>query len=585
MSRTFFQFSILLLLLFKNDSAAAQVINTVQFYNLDAINKDSLHVALSNAIKNDQYNTAAKIYAGIGEYFVQKEIKDSVLFYYMKVEEQSQKAGDSLLYYYSHLRIGRVYLQTKNIDMARLYFLKAEDYYTRNKQYDLLAHTKGALSEACFEKKDSVCERNYLLQAIAANEKGKDTFMLVILNYKYIQKLTKSFQYTEAIKHLERNLDIIRGTQSIQANPKQNAVWTTLQLNMLGYCYYVQKDYETAVYYLKQVLPFTSVNGVYSIDNSVCYRHLADCYTMLGKRDSALTYIKHLFRHVRDMADEMNPEKMSEMSVKYEAEKKQRQIESLQQKSMLQEIQSRNEKWIIGILALMLALAAIAVFYIVKVNKEKRMALAALEKQREENLRNTISRDLHDEIGSSLSGIQLFSQMAEQGFDTDPLKSKEYLDKIKQYSDVVLTSMKDIVWEINPENDNMQNMVHRLRQYAAATCAAANIEIDFTVADSAMHAGVDMRYRRNIYLIAKEAINNSVKHSGCSKISCCMETSGNVLKIYIKDNGKGFSRQGLTDGNGIHNMKHRAKDMQATLDIISNDNGTEIILTCKTAYA
>ncbi|MFT3949370.1 MAG: histidine kinase [Agriterribacter sp.] len=563
--------------------ATSQVINTVKFYNLDAINKDSLQVVLNHAIRSAQYNKAAIIYAGIGEFFVQKEVKDSILFYYMKAEDQALKGGDSTLYYYSQLRIGRVYLQTKNIDVAHLYFLKAEDYYNRNKQYDLLAHTKGALSEVCFEKKDSTCERNYLLQAIEANEKGKDTFMLVILNYKYIQKLTKSFQYTEAIEHLKRNLDIIRKTQSIQTNPKQNAVWTTLQLNMLGYCYYVQKDYETAIYYLKQVLPFTPVNGVYSIDNSVCYRHLADCYTMLDNRDSALVYIKRLFSHVSDITDEMNPERTSEMAVKYETEKKQRQIESLQQKAILQEIQSKNEKRIISILALMLSLAAVAAFYIIKANREKRKALAALEKQRIETLRNKISRDLHDEIGSSLSGIQLFSQMAEQGFDTNPLKGREYLDKIKQYSNIVLTSMKDIVWEINPENDNMQNMIQRLNQYAVNTCTAGNIEFDFSVTGPVINTTVDMHHRRNIYLIAKEAINNAVKHSGCRKISCSITTSGNI-SIHIKDDGKGFDKQSCAEGNGINNMKHRAEEMQAKLAVLSNDNGTEIILTCMPAH-
>lgn len=571
---------LLLILQFCIHFATSQVINTVRFYDVDVISKDSLLAYSGNAKKDKQYSTAAKIYAGIGEYFVQKEIKDSILFYYSQVEDLSYKGGDSLLYFYSHLRIGRVYLQTKNIDAARTYFLRAEDYYSRNKQYDLLAHTKGALAEVCFEKKDSICEEKYLQQAIEANEQGKDTFMLVILNYKYIQKLTKSFQYTDAIGLLKRNLDIIKQTHSIQANPKQNAVWTTINLNMLGYCHYTQKDYDSAIHYLKQVLPFTATTGVYSIDNSVCYRHLADSYTMLGKRDSALVYINRLFKHVSDMADEMNPEKMSEMSIKYEAEKKQREIESLQQKTVLQEMKSKNEKWIIGILALMLTLAAVAVFYIVKTNKEKRIALATLEKQRLENLRNKISRDLHDEIGSSLSGIQLFSQMAEQGFDTDPLKSRQYLDKIKQYSDVVLTSMKDIVWDINPNNDSMKNMVQRLQQYATTTCAAGNIEFDFAVTEAATNITVDMRHRQNIYLISKEAINNAVKHSGCSKISCFIERSDNMLTVHIKDNGKGFDTLNQISGNGIHNMKHRAQDMLATLDIVSNNNGTAITITC-----
>lgn len=176
------------------------------------------------------------------------------------------------------------------------------------------------------------------------------------------------------------------------------------------------------------------------------------------------------------------------------------------------------------------------------------------------SLRSKISQDLHDDVGAALSGIKVFSQLAKQR----PEVSTEYLEKINTYSDEMLTKMSDIVWSINTENDSFEHLIDKLQSYALTITAAKNINLEFT-ADSELKKRVpDLALRKNIYLIAKEAINNAVKYADCTFIQITLKTSRSGLRLTIADNGKGFNKNNTNGGNGLPNMKRRAEEMNGS---------------------
>lgn len=192
-----------------------------------------------------------------------------------------------------------------------------------------------------------------------------------------------------------------------------------------------------------------------------------------------------------------------------------------------------------------------------------------------QNMRNKIASDLHDDIGSTLNSISLYSEVAKQA----PDKHKEALDMIGESSRKIIDSISDIVWTINPENDNLENIIERMRSHSYNNLRAKNIEFTFKADESLNKLKLTMENRRNFYLIFKETLTNLVKYSEATRVSIIVADDNNHVKLIIRDNGKGFDTTALSNGNGLTNMKRRAAEMKAELKIESStENGTTIEL-------
>ncbi len=197
-----------------------------------------------------------------------------------------------------------------------------------------------------------------------------------------------------------------------------------------------------------------------------------------------------------------------------------------------------------------------------------------------ERLRNKISLDLHDDIGSTLSSISILSEMALRQKKEE--KEVETLQEIKQNSISLMDRMDDIVWSINPKNDSLENLLIRVKNFASQLFEAKEINYKIEIEEHAKQLHLSMEYRQHIYLIMKEAINNLVKYSNCSEAEIIVNSYHSILRIIIKDNGRGFNSEIQSKGNGLLNMRKRAVEMKATLDIISSTaKGTTISLAVK----
>jgi len=196
------------------------------------------------------------------------------------------------------------------------------------------------------------------------------------------------------------------------------------------------------------------------------------------------------------------------------------------------------------------------------------------------NIRNKISLDLHDEIGSTLSSISILSQMALH--EKNDTETSAMLEEIKENSILVMERMDDIVWNINPMNDSMEKLFLRIKQFAAKLFEAKRINYKIKIDERVNQINVLMEYRQHIYLIMKEAINNLVKYSDCTEAEIIVSYNDTLLSIVIKDNGKGYDTNSINYGNGLNSMKKRAEDINATMEMQSKINeGTVIQLFVK----
>lgn len=188
-----------------------------------------------------------------------------------------------------------------------------------------------------------------------------------------------------------------------------------------------------------------------------------------------------------------------------------------------------------------------------------------------EKVRNHIARDLHDDIGSTLSSINIMSQLAMNG-DT-----KENLNKIAWHSSQMMENMSDIVWSINPKNDTLEQVVLKMKEFAFEILEPKEIMHTFHLDNKLVQLKLDVEKRKNLFLIFKEAINNVAKYSEGSMVSISFFVKQHKIQLSIKDNGKGFNEALAKQGNGLINMKERASSMGGHLSLVSqHGKGTEI---------
>ena len=192
-----------------------------------------------------------------------------------------------------------------------------------------------------------------------------------------------------------------------------------------------------------------------------------------------------------------------------------------------------------------------------------------------ERLRSRISTDLHDDIGSTLSSISILSDIAAR--EKDQHQSGNMMQEIKQSSVSLMEKMDDIVWSINPRNDSIEDLMLRIKRFASKLLEAKEIDYTIDIDDSIHKAKLDMETRQHIYLIMKEAINNLVKYSNCTKACIKVNYDNHYLKIEISDNGKGFNQQQIQLGNGIISMKKRAEAINAEMKIDTELNKGTIV--------
>jgi signal transduction histidine kinase len=198
------------------------------------------------------------------------------------------------------------------------------------------------------------------------------------------------------------------------------------------------------------------------------------------------------------------------------------------------------------------------------------------QKLRLTNIKTKISQDLHDDIGASLSSLQIYGTIAEQTFENNPARAMEMFKKISEQSKMVMENMNDIVWSMKP-NAAATTLEAKIKNYGVELLSDKNISFHYKINTQAESLLQSMLARKNILLIIKEAMNNIAKYSKATEADLQLTIEDGNCILIIKDNGVGFNAHLPNDGNGLVNMKYRAQELKGTLTIQSSvENGTVI---------
>lgn len=181
-----------------------------------------------------------------------------------------------------------------------------------------------------------------------------------------------------------------------------------------------------------------------------------------------------------------------------------------------------------------------------------------------EFIRRSIAADLHDEVGASLTSIQVLTQLATHA---DPARSKEALEKLPAQVRRTSASLREIVWNIQPGNDDLNLLAGQLLRYAGEFLERADISYVLDAEEFPSHLRLDPIARQHLVRIAKEALNNIAKHSKADHVEILFQRDKNDLLLWIRDRGQGFDPMKVSQGNGLNNMKSRAQSASGTLTI------------------
>ncbi|MBL0145104.1 MAG: hypothetical protein IPP48_04475 [Chitinophagaceae bacterium] len=400
-------------------------------------------------------------------------------------------------------------------------------------------------------------------------EKQGDSIMAALSNTAAITK------YKEALKTFLISLHQFEQIKDPAGIAEQNI--------FIGKIFFKLGQVDNAKKYLQNAVSMANVVGE--------KKNLATCYLYLSKIDSTQGNISNAYKHYKlytafkdSIYNLQSSQNLSLYKTQLDIEKKDHEIALLATENKLQttlaEKQSQRRNFAYVLAGLLLAAGTYGFFRFKKQSKIK-----GEQKLLKERL--AISQDLHDNIGSTLSSIAVYSQVAKIHSEKyEQQNMSELLEKIGTTSNEMITEMNDIVWAINPGNDSMEKIVLRMESFAKPLAAARNIYFDLQCDANLSSIYLNMEKRKNFYLIFKEAVNNAIKYSGATGISTSINKNANYLLLTVNDNGVGFNIDvEMTDhklslsGNGLKNMYKRAEELNGNLQITSNPNsGTSISL-------
>jgi signal transduction histidine kinase len=237
------------------------------------------------------------------------------------------------------------------------------------------------------------------------------------------------------------------------------------------------------------------------------------------------------------------------------------------------EVEDARQKQKLANTRLIMALAGIAflvvAFLVYRYFKNQKLTVS--------KIRQKISQDLHDDIGASLSSLQIYGTIAQQVIHSNPAKTVEMLNKINVQSRQIMDDMSDIVWSMKSNSSSTTSLETKIKNFAANLLNDKNIQFTCIIQPDAETALENFQARKNILLIIKEILNNTAKYSEATMVSLHIYTEDKNWILQITDNGKGFNTNEPLNGNGVANIKSRCAALNGNC-LLKTESGTHYLM-------
>ena len=354
-------------------------------------------------------------------------------------------------------------------------------------------------------------------------------------------------------------------------------------LNYYGFYFKQINDDKQSISYFNQAIEWSKKHDFPYLtqDN---YKELSSVYERNEDFRKALQAFKSHIEVKDSIFNSDVRNKQSELDIEYETEQKEKEI--LIQKAKLAE----KNLWILG--GFSLAIIAILLGFLLfskqkqktlQLQKENELkdALLKIETQnklQEQRLR--ISRDLHDNIGSQLTFIISTIDNLKYGLKNQDEKIINKLTSLSGFTKETIAELRDTIWAMNKDEISFEDLKIRISNFIEnAQIASSGIDFEFNCQDHFAPISLSSVEGINSYRIIQESINNALKHAKATKVSVEVLCQNQFIEIIIRDNGIGFDKAKTNLGNGLSNLKKRAKELNGEILVTSQlKEGTTVVL-------
>ncbi len=561
---------------------------------LNLLEKISNQPSSKIKLVDNYYQTAGLFYKNQGQYTKALPFMLQTLEL-LKVKDENY-AGQLL-------NIGNTYIQLSDYKAAMKYHLKSLSLFEKLNNKRGQSFCLQSLGSGLFKLRQFEQSRDYFERSITLKEELKDTRGLINGWTGLADVYTENNQFELSEKYYLRGLAAAKEMKLIREearcnnqlallykrmglNSKSQIAFTAglalarqsgdssmsaiIQSGLLGLAIQEQKEKRTENTLLSNLT--THIKSGDRSNEAAEYSHLAEYYAANNKFDMAFNYLKKHEQLKDSVEGNVVLLQIKELEEQFQSEKKEQEIVLLKKDQELHALALSRERS--NVILIAIALISVLIIGALLVNRY-RVVNRSRRTIEIERMRNTIARDLHDDIGSTLSSINILSQvaLAEKSENT-----QNYLQRIGDQSARIMEDMSDIVWSINPHNDSMDQIIIRMREFSTEIFESKNIDYRFSEKVSE-ELTLDSDKRKNLFLIFKETVNNAAKYSNASKIEISLSQIDHTLVMRIKDNGQGFDEQTIKSGNGLRNLRERAKEINAAVTLKSVvGEGTEMEL-------
>jgi signal transduction histidine kinase len=540
----------------------------------------------------------------------------------MQLSTAALSTNDSILKASAFNNIGVVNRNLAKYDEALKNYLNALDIYQAKQMKSEVATTYNSIGLVYSYNDINTKAIEYHLKAkdifeSIDNKKGiSEVYNNIAIIYANDGDLEKALDYFKYSLQIEKSLDDQKGIAE--------------SVNNVGAVYYYLNEIDSALVYFKKSLAIEKsigdmagisasynnmanvlieagrINGTKTYIDSAMYfaqnskiavdiesalHNYSQYYEAKNDTKTALNYFKELVVFRDSLFSIKTNEKISELEIEYQTEKKEKEILSQRADLAEQELElnEKNTQLLgLGVLAVVFGLLGY-LFYSqqrlknrqLKKENELKDALLKIETQnRLQEQRLRISRDLHDNIGAQLTFIISSLDNLKYGFKL-PEKLSEKLKNISEFTTTTIYELRDTIWAMNKNEISLEDLQLRISNFIEkADLASNNVQFKYTTnATDLENLKLSSVQGMNVYRIIQEAINNAIKYAHAKTISVGFNYNENQLNVDVIDDGKGFDLKNKQLGNGIHNMKKRAQEINGELAIVSNENeGTRIQL-------
>lgn len=197
--------------------------------------------------------------------------------------------------------------------------------------------------------------------------------------------------------------------------------------------------------------------------------------------------------------------------------------------------------------------------------------------------RTRIARDMHDDLGTRVSVLNINASLIQRELTRDPEKAERHLKKLDTSTRELVVAMNDLVWAVDPSHDSLDHLATHLTQLTEDLFGDGPIRYHLDIPPNLPEHQLGSDFRHHIALAVKESLNNVLKHAGPCEVHLTMACRNSTLEIEIRDDGCGFEPDKVkTTSHGLRNLAGRLEALGGTFEISSSlGTGTYIRFACQ----